>query len=340
MEETGIYAASENAATPDSNAVATVTPPRTTRRDLMTAFAGAAFAAGAGALLAGCGSGSGTSPTSGTPIGVINPGATPTPTPSPNPTPLDPTRLTDPDILNFALNLEYLEAEFYLRAIGQTLTASEAGGSSAGSVTGGRTVNFTSPAVQQYAQEIANDERNHVNFLRNALQGAAVVRPQIDFTTAFNAAAQAAGIGSSFDPFADQTSFLLGAFIFEDVGVTAYRGGSRFLRTPGNIGAAAGILAVEAIHAGVIRHLINDLGGSAVTIANQISALRAAAGGGKDEGVVVGGVPNFVPAQNNTLVYSRTTAEVLRIVYLTPTGFPSSGGFFPQGVNGTIRQAV
>ena len=319
------------------------TPP--TRRDVMTrALAGAAVVAGAGALLAGCGSGSGSAPAQG--LNLPNTGATPnpsaTPTPNPSATPLDPTRLTDPDILNFALNLEYLEAEYYLRAIGQSLTAAETtggNGAAGGSVTGGRAVNFTTQGGRQYANEIAFDERNHVNFLRTALGSAAVARPQINFTDAFNALANAAGFGS-FDPFADEASFLLGAFVFEDVGVTAYKGAARFIKSKGIVEPASGILAVEAIHAAIIRTLIFDLGGTSVTRANQITALRAAAGGGKDEPVTVNGTPNFVVAQNNINVYSRTFAEVLRIVYLTPTGTPSSGGFFPQGTNGTITQAV
>ncbi len=77
--------------------------------------------------------------------------------PSPNPTPT-PTAFTDADYLNFALNLEYLEAEFYLRAAtGSGLSATDAG-TNAGAVTGGAQVNFQTPAIQQYAMEIANDE--------------------------------------------------------------------------------------------------------------------------------------------------------------------------------------
>ncbi|MGP0001325.1 MAG: ferritin-like domain-containing protein [Acetobacteraceae bacterium] len=80
--------------------------------------------------------------------------------------------INDQAILNFALNLEYLEAEYYLLATtGQGLPATATTGSNGptGGVTGGRQVNFSIPAVQQYANEIAQDEMNHVDFLRTAL---------------------------------------------------------------------------------------------------------------------------------------------------------------------------
>lgn len=246
--------------------------------------------------------------------------------------------LTDADILNFALNLEYLEAEFYLRAVtGAGLSNTDAG-SSAGSVTGGSQVSFKTAAIQQYATEIANDEQTHVQFLRKALASAAVSRPNIDFTNAFNAAASAAGIGSSFNPFADEDSFLLGAFVFEDVGVTAYHGAAGLLTDKTNLAAAAGILGTEAYHAGEIRTLIAQLGGNYVTIANQISALRATAGGGNETAL---SSKSIVAADSNSISYDRTTDQVLHIVYLNPTaGVVAKGGFYPNGMNGKITASA
>lgn len=250
-------------------------------------------------------------------------------------TPTTPTTtITDTDILNFALNLEYLEAEFYLRAAtGAGLSDADAG-SNPGTVTGGSQVAFKTPAIQQYAMEIANDELAHVRFLRSALGSAAVSRPAIDLTNSFNAAAMAAGIGPSFNPFGDENSFLVGAFVFEDVGVTAYHGAAGLLSSKTYLGAAAGIMATEAYHAAEIRTLIAYLGGNYLTYANQISTLRGTAGGGNE--VALSG-STIVPADSNSIAFDRTTDQVLHIVYLDATaGVVKSGGFFPSGLNGTI----
>jgi len=243
--------------------------------------------------------------------------------------------ITDADILNFALNLEYLEAEFYLRAVtGSGLSDADAG-SGAGAVTGGTQVVFKTPAIQQYAQEIANDELAHVRFLRKALGSSAVSRPAIDLSNSFNAAAMAAGIGAAFNPFADENSFIVGAFTFEDVGVTAYHGAAGLLSSKTYLAAAAGILATEAYHAGEIRTLITELGAPYLTYANQISALRAAAGGGAE--TMLSG-STIVAADSNSISYDRTTDQVLHIVYLSAaSGVVSKGGFFPNGLNGTIK---
>lgn len=193
---------------------------------------------------------------------------------------------------------------------------------------------FKTAAIQEYAMEIANDELAHVRFLRKALGSAAVARPAIDFTNAFNAAASAAGIGPSFNPFADEDSFLLGAFVFEDVGVTAYHGAAGLLTSTTNLGAAAAIMAVEAYHAGEIRTLLAGLGGNYLTYANQISSLRAAAGGGNETQV---SASTIVAADTNSIAYDRTTDQVLHIVYLNANaGVVKNGGFFPNGLNGTI----
>ena len=246
-------------------------------------------------------------------------------------------------VLNFALNLEYLEAEFYLRGLSGTGLSAADIGSAPGAVTGGTAVPFTTSAAAQYAAEISGDELNHVRFLRAAITaagGTPVDRPAINLTTSFTAAAQAAGLISStqtFNPFADEASFLLGAYIFEDVGVTAYAGAAALITNKAYLTAAAQILAVEAYHAGQIRTRLAASGQYAATAG--ISALRAAASQPTavpdDQGILVGGNLNITPTDSNSLVFTRTTTQVLNIVYLGATA--SANSFFPNGMNGAIK---
>jgi hypothetical protein len=201
-------------------------------------------------------------------------------------------------------------------------------------VTGGAMVPFQTPAIQQFANEIANDEKEHVELLRSALGSSAVSMPDIDFTNAFNAAASAAGIGSSFNPFSSETNFLLGAFVFEDVGVTAYHGAAPLISSTAILAAAAGIVGTEAYHAGAIRTLIAQMGGATLTAATKIQALRAAAGGGAETTLTP---TTIVNADSNSISYDRTPSQVLHIVYLSAAaGVVSKGGFFPNGMTGTI----
>jgi len=249
---------------------------------------------------------------------------------------------SDSAILNFALNLEYLEAQFYSFAYwGEGLDSTDVTGTGTqGTVTGGKKVHFKTKAIKEYAREIAMDERNHVKFLRGALGDAKVSQPAIDLKTSFTAAARAAGLISSkqtFDPFANENNFLLGAFIFEDVGVTAYKGAAPLISNKTYLEAAAGILAVEAYHAGIIRSALYRKG--LFTEAKKISNVRDAVDGSSDDDQTIRTArkhANLVPTDDNSIVYSRTAANVLNVVYLTPAQ-TTKGGFFPAGVNGEIN---
>ncbi len=251
----------------------------------------------------------------------------------------------DPAILNFALNLEYLEAEYYLR--GTTGVGVDANGAGVdgtptlGSVTvkSNPKVPFENRFFQDIAVEIAGNELAHVRFFREALGSSAAARPAIDLLNSFNTLAQAAGLGKSFDPFANEINFLIGAFVFEDVGVTAFHGAAPLITNKDYLAAAAGILAVEAYHAGIIRTLLFKLGSRAQIDANKISMLRntlsAGGTGATDQGLHVDNKPNLVPADSHASAFSRSARQVLNIVYGSPNG--AKGLFFPMGLNGPIH---
>ncbi len=254
---------------------------------------------------------------------------------------------TDVEILNFALNLEYLEAEYYMRAVtGSGLPSNMVtGAGTQGKVTGGSAVNFKFPLVKGFAQRIAADEVAHVTFLRTALGSQAVAEPSIDFQSSFNTLATAAGLiqsGGTFDPFADDLSFLLGAYVFEDVGVTAYAGAAPLLTNAANVGYAARILGTEGYHAGAIRGILSEVRQGKATDA--ISAVRQKLSGVQDYGTDLDAGTtatsyeyNISNVDQNGLSFSRTAGQVLAIVY---GGGKSGGLFYPSGVNGTISQAT
>ena len=272
-----------------------------------------------------------------------------TPTPSPTPTPTPAAATSDQNILNFALNLEYLEAQFYAFAVnGAYLPANLLSGTgAAGAATGAKQVTFTDPVIRAFAREIAADEVAHVTFLRSQLGSVAVAQPALDLRPegAFTAAARAAGLvgaTATFDPYATENNFLLAAFLFEDVGVTAYKGSAALLESKLYLEAAAGIMAAEGYHAAMVRTALFRRGvettPSLIDSTEAISNARDSLDGNTDldQGIrPINGAANIVPTDANALAFGRSAGQVLNIVYLTPTA-TNKGGFFPNGVNGTL----
>jgi hypothetical protein len=247
--------------------------------------------------------------------------------------------VNDGDIFNFALNLESLEAEYYLRGTtGRGMDDADAG-TNPGSVTGGRLVPWQNEDLRQFMEEVAQNELAHVRFYRRVLGAHAVPRPTIDIAGGFRAAARAAGLGDNFDPFASEMNFFLGGVLMEDVGVTAYKGAAPLITVKTNLEAAAGILAVEAYHMGMARSTLYRMGTTARNALNALSDARDSLDGGTDldQGVVLNGKANIVPADSDAKAFSRTPEQVLRIVYLTSQSGVTGGGIFPNGMNGKIR---
>lgn len=229
------------------------------------------------------------------------------------------TAITDVDILQFALNLEYLEAEFYTVATSgrsiDTFGVGITGDGTAGATSGGSRVifnNFGSP-VSNIMEELAFDERAHVTLLRTALTAAGVMpvaKPAINLN----------GLGFGFG---GQVDFIILARILEDIGVTAYAGAAPLITDKAYLGVAAQILAVEAFHSGNIRLLIAQ---------NRYNTTKL-------DGVDMPPPPTgarFFPTDDNALAAVRTPAQVLYLAYGLKEN-ATGGGFFPAGFNGKLK---
>ena len=138
------------------------------------------------------------------------------------------------DVLNFALLLEYLEAEYYQTALD----------------TNGLLDSQTRPVIELIAQH----ESAHVDFLRSAISsanGTPIDKPAFDFTAD----------GTFSDVFSNQATFLALAQAFEDTGVRAYKGqAGNLIGADDVLTAALRIHSVEARHAAMIRRMRGQQG--------------------------------------------------------------------------------
>ncbi|MCY7342348.1 MAG: ferritin-like domain-containing protein [Pseudonocardia sp.] len=127
------------------------------------------------------------------------------------------------DVLNYALTLEYLEAEFYRQ---------------------GNAADLLDGKAAEYLQKIQTDEETHVTVLMDTitqLGGSPVPAPGVDFGQAF----------------ASSDSYLEAGYTFENLGVSAYLGAAPSLFAEKELlSAAASIFGVEARHAAILGVLL------------------------------------------------------------------------------------
>ncbi len=125
----------------------------------------------------------------------------------------------DLDILNFALTLEYLEADFYDVAQKDVKLSGD---------------------LKKFAEEVGQNEQEHVDALSGAvsdLGGKPAKKPKFTF------------------PLKDEKSFMDLSVTFEDTGVSAYNGAGPMLKSKDLLATAGSIVQVEGRHAGAIRFM-------------------------------------------------------------------------------------
>jgi len=130
----------------------------------------------------------------------------------------------DIGIANYALTLEYLEAEFYRQAATQ--------------------ITFSSPAMAGFARTVAADEKAHVAALKGVLKSKAVKSPKFNFGKATT----------------DEATFGATAKVLENTGVGAYFGQGFNIKSPVILKFAISVLTIEARHAGAIGMLLDSSG--------------------------------------------------------------------------------
>lgn len=157
--------------------------------------------------------------------------------------------IPDADVLNYALTLEFLEANFYTSALGgpgTTGVPARRGRFSRGRITGARKFNGFGGRIRRTAyrnlRDIRDHEVEHVDFLRGALGASAVGPCRFDFSSALR------NVGS----------FLETAQVLENTGVMAYDGAIRYVDTGDNLQAGAEIATVEARHASYLNLINGD----------------------------------------------------------------------------------
>jgi hypothetical protein len=134
----------------------------------------------------------------------------------------------DVGIFNYALTLEYLEANFYAQAVAN--------------------ISFNDPHLAALAKVIAGHEADHVAYLKKALGAKAVAKPRFDFG----------------DAVTTQTKFTATSQVLENTGVGAYFGQAFNFAKNADLAAAVSVLTIEARHAGAIGYY-NDPSAAAIS---------------------------------------------------------------------------
>ena len=138
--------------------------------------------------------------------------------------------------------MQCLEAQFYSCAVYGHGLSDELTGFGPQPI-GCQAANFTNDDIYSIARDVANNEIAHVNFLRTARRNYSVQFPLFNIGDAFSPAADAAlgtTLSPPFLPYGNDLFFLTGAFLFEDLGVTAYKGAAPLIQSKDILSAAAG----------------------------------------------------------------------------------------------------
>ncbi|XP_057951052.1 desiccation-related protein PCC13-62-like [Malania oleifera] len=233
----------------------------------------------------------------------------------------------DVDLLEFPLNLEFLEAEFFSwGALGRGLDDLAPDATMGGPSPLGPRIANLDPFTRDIITQFAYQEVGHLKAIQSIVKG--FPRPLLDlsiksFATVINSAF-GRSVEPPFNPYANTLSYLIASYAIPYVGLTGYVGASPKLQGATSKRLVAGLLGVESGQDAVIRallyqHALQRVYPYGITVAeftNRISKLRDHLGddGVKDEGLIVpeeegakGKITGNVLAGNDySISYART----------------------------------
>ncbi|KAM4127086.1 hypothetical protein ACJW30_02G064400 [Castanea mollissima] len=251
----------------------------------------------------------------------------------------------DVDLLEFPLNLEFFEAEFFLYgALGYGLDKVAPQLTQGGPTPVGAKKANLDPFTRDVIEQFAYQEVGHLRAIQKVVKG--FPRPLLDLSKESFANVVDAAVGKKlsppFDPYYSGVHYLLASYLIPYVGLTGY--------------LVAGLLGVESGQDAVIRaylyehahEIVEPYGISVAQFSNYFSDLRNKLGheGVKDEGLWVrisegaeGKIKgNVLAGDADSVAYDRTAEEILRVVYGSGDEH-KPGGFYPKGGNGNIARS-
>ncbi|XP_017698338.1 desiccation-related protein PCC13-62-like [Phoenix dactylifera] len=266
----------------------------------------------------------------------------------------------DVDLLQFALNLEHIECDWFLYgAFGYGLDAVDRELAMGGPPPIGAMKANLDHLTQRIIEEFGYQEVGHLRAIKSTVGG--FPRPLIDLSVHNFAKIMDDAFGYNlnppFNPYINSLNYLLASYIIPYMGLVGYVGANPNIEGFVSKRLLAGLLAVEAGQDAVIRALLYERAKELVPTYNitvaeftiRISNLRneLAKCGIKDEGLIVpvelGAesriCSNIISANDNSLAYRRTPAEILRVVYGTGNEH-QPGGFLPKGGSGKIAREL